>query len=150
MKAKNTRPSWDEYFLQIADLVSTRSTCDRLHVGAILVRNRMIVSSGYNGAPRKTQQCDEVGCRIVNDHCVRTVHAEVNSVIQAAFHGISTEGTTLYTKYFPCEHCVKVLINAGVKEIVYSKEYENSDQTFTRKMLKEAGVTLRQWPAKKS
>jgi len=150
MKNINKRPSWDEYFLQIADLVSTRSTCDRLHVGAILVRNRMIVSSGYNGAPRQTQQCDEVGCRIVNDHCVRTVHAEVNSVIQAAFHGISTEGTTLYTKYFPCEHCVKVLINAGVKEIVYSKEYENSDQTFTRKMLKEAGVTLRQWPAKKS
>lgn len=94
-RKKNSRPSWDEYFLKIADLVSSRSTCPRLHVGAILVRDRMIISTGYNGSPRKTDQCDEVGCRIVNGHCARTVHAEANAVIQASYHSISTKGTTL-------------------------------------------------------
>lgn len=141
-KKKNSRPPWDEYFLQIADLVSSRSTCPRLQVGAILVRDRMIISTGYNGSPRKTEQCDEVGCRMINGHCVRTVHAEVNAVIQAAYHGISTKGTTLYTYYFPCEHCAKALINAGVEKIVYREVYKNIDQSYTKKLLKQAGVKL--------
>jgi len=139
---KPTRPSWDEYFLKLSDLVSTRSTCPRLHVGAILVRDRMVISTGYNGAPRKTDQCDEVGCRIENDHCTRTVHAEANAVIQAAYHGISTKGSTLYTRYFPCEHCAKVLINAGVGRVVFSEIYKNIDQTFARDLFKQAGVKV--------
>lgn len=143
---KNHRPSWDEYFLKIAELVSTRATCDRLQVGAILVRDRMIISTGYNGSPRKTDQCDEVDHRLVNGHCVRTVHAEVNAVVQAAYHGISTKGTTLYTRYFPCEHCVKVLINAGVERIVFREHYKNLDQPFARKMLKQAKVKLIRLP----
>jgi dCMP deaminase len=136
------RPSWDEYFLKIAELVSSRSTCPRLHVGAILVRERMIISTGYNGAPRKTEQCDEVGCRIVNGHCARVVHAEVNTVIQAAYHGISTKGAALYTRYLPCEHCAKALINAGVERIVYREVYENVDQSYAKRLLKQAGVKL--------
>lgn len=128
--------------MQIAELVATRGTCDRLYVGAILVRDRMIISTGYNGAPRKTDQCDEVGHRLVNGHCVRAVHAEVNAVVQAAYHGISTKGTMLYTRYFPCEHCVKVLINAGVVRIVFREHYKNLDQPFARELLKQAGVEL--------
>jgi len=139
---KTLRLSWDEYFLKIADLVASRSTCPRLHVGAVLVKDRMIVSTGYNGSPRKTDQCDEVGCRIVNSHCARVVHAEENAVLQAAYNGISTKGSTLYTKYFPCERCVKVLINAGVQRIVYQEIYKNLDQPFARELLKQAGVKL--------
>lgn len=142
-KKKGKRTPWDEYFLKIADLVATRSTCPRLHVGAVLVRERMIVSSGYNGSPRKSDQCDEVGCRMVNGHCVATIHAEENAVLQAAYHGIATKGATLYTNYFPCEHCVKTLINAGVKEIVYREVYKNIDQPFAKKMLRQAGVKTR-------
>lgn len=139
---KNNRPSWDEYFMQIAELVATRATCDRLHVGAILVRDRMIISTGYNGSPRGTDHCDKVGHYLVNSHCVRTVHAEVNVVIQAAYHGISTKGTILYTRYFPCENCVKVLINAGIEKIVYRELYKNIDQPFAKKLLKQANVKL--------
>jgi len=147
-KKKTSRPPWDEYFLKIADLVSTRSTCPRLHVGAVLVKDRMIVSTGYNGSPRKTDQCDEVGCRVVNDHCIRTNHGEENAVLQAAYNGISTKGATLYTKYFPCEHCVKILINAGVERIVYQEIYKNLDQTFARELLKQAEVKLEKFKKK--
>ena len=147
-KKKNSRPPWDEYFLQIANLVSTRSTCSRLHVGAILVRDRMIISTGYNGSPRKTDQCDEVGHKMTNGHCVRTVHAEVNTITQAAYHGISTQKTTLYTNYLPCEHCTKVLINAGVERIVFRRLYKNIDQPFSKKLLKQAGVKLAKLPIK--
>lgn len=141
-RKKNSRPSWNEYFLQLADLVATRATCPRLHVGAILVRDRMVISTGYNGSPRKTDQCDEVGCRIVNGHCARVVHAEANAVIQAAYHGISTKGATLYTRYLPCEHCTKILINAGVEKIVYREVYKNMDQPFAKELLKQAKVKL--------
>lgn len=148
-RRKSSRPSWDKYFLQIADLVATRATCLRLRVGAILVRDRMIISTGYNGSPRKTEQCDEVGCRIVNGHCVRTVHAEANTVLQAAYHGISTKGATLYTRYLPCEHCTKILINAGVEKIVYREIYKNIDQPFTKKLARQAEVKLVKLPKKK-
>lgn len=147
-KKKNHRPSWDEYFLQIADLVSTRATCDRLHVGAILVRDRMIISTGYNGSPRGTEHCDDAGHKMVNNHCIRTVHAEVNAILQAAYHGISTKGTTLYTRYFPCEHCIKTLINAGIEKIVYRELYKNINQPFARKLLRQAGVKLVKLPRK--
>jgi len=148
-KRKNSRLSWDEYFLQISDLVSSRATCDRLHVGAILVRDKMIISTGYNGSPRGTDHCDEVGHRMVNGHCIRTVHAEINAVIQAAYHGISTKDATLYTNFLPCEYCAKTLINAGVEKIVYRELYHNIDQPYTRKLLRQAKVKLVKLPAKK-
>jgi len=139
---KTNRPSWDEYFLQLADLVSNRSTCPRLHVGAILVRDRMIISTGYNGAPKKVDDCYKVGCHLENNHCTRTVHAEVNAVVQAAYHGISTKGSTLYTRYFPCEYCVKILINAGIERIVYAEVYKNIDQDFAEDLLRQAGIEI--------
>ncbi len=139
---KTSRPSWDEYFLKLSDLVSTRSTCPRLHVGAILVRERMVISIGYNGAPKKTDDCYKSGCRLVDNHCTRTVHAEVNAVAQAAYHGISTKGSILYTRYFPCEHCAKVLINAGVERVVYAEIYQNIDQDFAKDLFKQAGIKV--------
>lgn len=141
---KPSRPSWDEYFLKLSDLVSTRSTCPRLQVGAILVCDRMIISTGYNGAPKKIDDCYQAGCRLEDNHCTRTVHAEVNSVIQAAYHGISTKGSTLYTRYYPCEHCAKVLINAGVERVVYTEVYQNIDRDFATDLFKQAGIKVEQ------
>lgn len=141
-KEKSSRPSWDEYFLNIADEVSTRATCDRLRVGAILVRDRVILSTGYNGAPRGTKHCDEIGHRMIEGHCRRTVHAEANAVIQAAREGTSTKGSTLYTNFLPCEGCVAVLINAGVKRIVFRELYKNIDQSYGRQLCEQAGVEL--------
>lgn len=144
---KSIRPSWDEYFLQISDLVSTRATCPRLHVGAILVKDRKIISTGYCGAPRKIPDCYQVGCLIRDGHCVRTVHAELNTVVQAAYHGISTNGSTLYANWLPCYNCAKVLINAGVERIVYRRIYRPDPET--KKLLKQAKVKLVKLPTKK-
>lgn len=141
-KKNSQRPGWDNYFLSIADLVSTRSTCDRLFVGAVLVRDRMILSTGYNGSPRRTDQCDEKGHYLKDGHCVRTVHAEENTIAQAAYHGVSTNGATLYTNYFPCERCVRLLINAGVQRIVYRFMYSNLDAKFSLQMLKQASIEI--------
>jgi dCMP deaminase len=140
MRKKNKRPPWDEYFLQIADLVSSRATCRRLKVGAILVKDRKIISTGYCGAPKKIPDCFEVGCLMRNDHCVRTVHAEVNTVAQAAYHGVSTKDSTLYANWLPCYNCAKVLVNAGVNKIVYREIYRSDSET--KKLLKQAKVQL--------
>ena len=139
-KLKNQRPSWDEYFLQISDLVSTRATCQRLKVGAILVKDRKIISTGYCGAPRKTPDCYETGCLMKDGHCVRTIHAEMNAVVQAAYHGISTQDSTLYTNWLSCYNCSKTLINAGVKRIVYRRIYRPDPET--RKLLRQAKIEL--------
>ncbi len=137
------------FFDCLSDLVSNRATCDRLHVGAVLVRDRMIISAGYNGSPRGISHCDDIGHRMVNGHCVRTIHGEINAVIQAAYHGISTRGTTLYTNYLPCEYCAKILINARVERIVYRGFYKNIDQPYVRQLLRKAKVRLVKLPAKK-
>lgn len=139
---KGKRPNWDDYFLNIADLVATRSTCARLFVGAVLIRDKMILSTGYNGSPRHTDQCDEKDHYLVDNHCIRTVHAEENTIAQAAYHGVSTKNSTLYTNYFPCERCVRLIINAGVSKIVYRKMYANLNADFSFKMLKQAGVEI--------
>jgi dCMP deaminase len=93
------RPSWDEYFMGIAFAVAQRSTCDRAHVGAIIVRDKRILTTGYNGAPRGLPHCTEVGHLMINNHCVRTLHAEQNAIIQAALHGVSVEGGTIYVTH---------------------------------------------------
>ncbi|MBU3957030.1 cytidine/deoxycytidylate deaminase family protein [Patescibacteria group bacterium] len=146
-RKKSSRPPWDEYFLQIADLVATRATCPRLHVGAILVKDRKIISTGYCGAPKGIADCYDVGCLMRGGHCVRTVHAEINTVVQAAYHGISTNGSTLYTNWLPCYNCAKVLINAGVERIVYRRIYRPDPET--KKLLRQAKVKLVKLPAKK-
>ena len=117
------RPDWDSYFLKIAFAVSERSTCDRAFVGCVLVLEKRILTTGFNGSPSGQPHCDEVGHLLVEDHCVRTIHAETNAIIQAALHGVSTRGSTCYVTHFPCINCTKVLINSGIVRLVYSEEY---------------------------
>jgi dCMP deaminase len=141
------RPSWDEYFMQIVDVVKTRSTCLRRQVGAILVVDKHIISTGYNGPPTGLAHCEETGC--LRDQLgipsgerpelCRGVHAEQNAIIQAALHGVSTKGATLYVNASPCVMCAKMLINAGVKRIVYEEEYPDE---LAFKLLKEANIDL--------
>ena len=133
------RPGWDEYFMQVARTVATRATCPRASVGAVLVREHRILTTGYNGAPRRVGHCTEVGCEMINGHCVRSTHAEANSVVQAALHGVSLEGSTAYCTHQPCVNCAKLLISAGVERIVYGEAYADP---FAQEMLAEAGVAL--------
>jgi len=117
------RPDWDTYFMKIAHAVSERSTCDRAFVGCVLVRDKRILTTGFNGSPVGQPHCDEVGHLMVDGHCVRTIHAEMNAIIQAALHGVSTKGATCYVTHFPCINCTKALINAGIVRIVYGVAY---------------------------
>lgn len=117
------RPDWDTYFLQIAHAVASRSTCDRAHVGCVLVRDKRILATGFNGSPAGLPHCDEVGHLLVDGHCVRTIHAEVNAIVQAALHGVSTRDAACYVTHMPCIHCTKTLINAGIRRIVYHVGY---------------------------
>ena len=117
------RPDWDSYFMKIAAAVSERSTCDRALVGCVLVLDKRILTTGFNGSPAGQEHCDEIGHLMVNGHCVRTIHAETNAIIQAALHGISTRGAICYVTHLPCINCTKVLINAGINNIVYGEAY---------------------------
>jgi dCMP deaminase len=119
------RKDWDEYFMEIARVISTRATCDRKSVGAVLVRDRTILSTGYNGAIRGLPHCDEVGHMMENDHCVATVHAEANAIIQAAKNGVSIDNSTIYTTASPCWPCFKLIANAGIVRIVYGEFYRD-------------------------
>ncbi len=141
------RPSWTAYFMGIADLVATRSTCIRRKVGAILVKDRRILCSGYNGAPSNVAHCTESGClrdqmKIPSGEkheLCRGVHAEQNAIIQAAYHGISVNGSTLYCTDQPCSICTKMLINAGIISVHFRNKYNDPIST---KMMEEAGVEL--------
>ena len=144
---KNSRPSWDEYFFQITDLVATRSTCLRRQVGAVLVRDRHILATGYNGSPQGLAHCEDVGCLRLEEgipsgerhELCRAIHAEQNAIIQAARHGISVVGSTLYTTTQPCIICTKMLINAGVEKIYYEDGYPDE---LAAEMIEEAGIEL--------
>jgi dCMP deaminase len=133
------RPGWEEYFMEVARTVATRATCPRASVGAVLVRDHRILTTGYNGAPRRVAHCTEVGCELVGDHCVRTTHAEANAVVQGALYGVSLEGSSAYCTHQPCINCAKLLISAGVVRIVYDAAYPDP---FAQEMLAEAGVAL--------
>lgn len=117
------RPDWDTYFMKIAYAVSERSTCDRAYVGCVLVRDKRILTTGFNGSPSGQPHCDEVGHLLVDGHCIRTIHAETNAIIQAALHGISIKDSTCYVTHFPCINCTKALINAGIIRLVYDIPY---------------------------
>jgi dCMP deaminase len=136
------RPRWDEYFMQIAHQVSTRATCPRALVGAVLVREHRILTTGYNGAPRGVAHCSEVGCTLVNDHCMRATHAEANAVVQGALHGVGLSGATAYCTHQPCVNCSKLLISAGIVKIVYDEAYPDA---VASELLAEAGVALVQY-----
>ena len=113
----------DDYFFDIAKIVAERSTCDRRHVGAVIVRDKVILSTGYNGAPRGLEHCDDVGHEIVDGHCVRTIHAETNAIVQAARNGVAVMGGTIYLTNSPCYDCFKMIVNAGIKEVYYDEFY---------------------------
>ena len=145
----HTRPSWDEYFMEIANTVSTRATCDRGRSGCVIVRDRQILVTGYVGSPKGLPHCDEVGHQFrrvvhedgsVSEHCVRTVHAEQNAICQAAKLGISLDGATLYCRMTPCRVCAMLIINCGIKRVVCEKKYHDGAES--EEMFKMAGVQL--------
>ncbi|EKP95456.1 deoxycytidylate deaminase [Thermaerobacter subterraneus] len=133
------RPPWDAYFMELAEVVARRSTCPRRHVGAVLVRDRRILATGYNGAPPGFPHCTEAGCLMQDGHCVRTIHAEANAILQAALHGVTVKGSTLYTTATPCLHCAKLLIGAGVVRVVYRDWYPDPRAV---EFLERAGIPL--------
>jgi dCMP deaminase len=135
------RATWDSYFMAIAEQVATRATCDRRHVGAVLVRDRSILATGYNGSVRGLPHCDDVGHLMRDGHCVRTVHAEANAVAQAARNGVRIDGATLYCTILPCLACMQLLANAGVARVVYGGEYNGSDSS-TVAVAGAAGITV--------
>ncbi|WP_324736102.1 cytidine/deoxycytidylate deaminase family protein [Thermococcus sp. SY098] len=149
-RIKKIRPTKDEYFMLIAKLVSLRATCPRLRVGAVAVKDGYILATGYNGAPRGMDHCIDVGCLIVDGHCHRAVHAEQNVIAMAARKGISLEGATLYVTHFPCDTCFKLLVNAGIKEIVYEEMYPNKATEILLKEAQEKGmIKIRQFKLSK-
>lgn len=120
------RASWDRYFMDIADVVSSRSTCDRKHVGAVIVRDRTILSTGYNGSIRGMPHCDEAGHMMDSGHCVATIHAEENAIIHAAKNGVGIDGGAVYVTASPCWSCFKSIANAGLKRVVYGEFYRDA------------------------
>ena len=134
-----TRVSWKDYFMNIAREVATRSTCDRKHVGAVIVREKTILSTGYNGSIKGLPHCDTVGCEMVDGHCVRTTHAEANAIVQAAKNGIQINQSEIYVTASPCYDCFKLIANAGIKIIYYDEFYR--DKRIIEKS-KEIGITL--------
>ncbi|MCP3907671.1 MAG: cell division protein DedD [Oceanicoccus sp.] len=143
------RPDWDDYFIDMMDTVATRATCDRGRSGCIIVRDRRIISTGYVGSPAGLSHCDDVGHlmkQVIDDdgttrqHCMRTIHAEQNAICQAAKHGISLEGSTLYCKMEPCRVCAMLIISCGIKKVVAKYMYHAAQET--RDMFAQAGVTM--------
>jgi dCMP deaminase len=144
------RPGWDEYFMKIAQVASMRSNCIKRKVGAVIVRDRRIVSTGYNGTPRGTKNCNEGGCPRCNslassgtrlDECLCS-HAEENALTQAAYHGTSVKEGILYTTFSPCLMCSKMIINSGIIEVIFNADYPLNDTSF--QLFKQAGVKIRQ------
>ncbi|MBP9211317.1 MAG: dCMP deaminase family protein [Bacteroidetes bacterium] len=133
------RVSWHEYFMNIAEQVATRSTCGRKHVGAVIVRDKTILSTGYNGSLRGAPHCDAIGHDIENDHCVRTVHAEANAVAQAAKHGVRIDESEIYVTASPCLTCFKLIANCGIRKIYYKEFYRDTRIT---EYARQCGVTL--------
>jgi dCMP deaminase len=146
-----TRPSWDEYFMSLARLAATRSTCLRRHVGAVIVKDRMLLSTGYNDTPRGMRNCGDDGCaRCASDAATGTgldtclcLHAEQNAIIQAAYHGVAIAGGAIYCTHQPCLTCAKMVVNAGLVRIVYAAPYPDP---VAEQLLRDASVELVRFP----
>ncbi len=137
--AKNKRPSWDEYFLKLAMLASERATCPRMHCGCVLVKERFVLSTGYNGSLPGQPHCEDAGCLIVDNHCVRTNHAEINALVQAARHGVNVVGATAYITNMSCTTCAKALIAAGIKRVVVFSDFHD---TLATQFYSDSGVDI--------
>ena len=142
-----SRPTWDEYFIEMSRVVGSRSTCDRAHIGAVIVKDKRILASGYNGAPSGLKHCVEVSClrekmNIASGErheLCRGLHAEQNAIIQAAYHGVSINGADLYCTHLPCSICIKMLINSGIQEIYYEEGYPDD---LSLEMIEESKIKL--------
>ena len=146
---KSDRPSWDDYFLELADAASKRATCNRGRSGCVIVRDKQVLATGYVGSPVGLPHCDDAGHIIkkviqengeISEHCVRTVHAEQNAFCQAAKRGISIEGATVYQRMTPCRTCAMLWINCGIKKVVCERKYQLAEES--EQLLREAGVQL--------
>ena len=149
MCPQHERPSWDEYFMNIAKVAATRGNCSRRQVAAVIVRDHRVISTGYNGTPRGVRNCFDGGCPRCSSHapsgtglseCLCS-HAEENAIVQAACYGIAVKGATLYTTFSPCLQCAKMIINAGISEVIYYQHYTIDDVSLA--LLREAGVVVR-------
>lgn len=136
------RKPWNEYFMEQALMVSTRATCDRLHVGAVIVRDKRIIATGYNGSVSGDVHCHDAGCYVVGGHCIRTIHAESNAILQCAKFGVSTENASIYVTHFPCLLCSKQIIQAGIQHIFYGEGYRIDP--YALELLKQASVRIEQ------
>ena len=143
------RPDWDNYFMNIAKVVASRSNCMKRKVAAIIVRDKRVISTGYNGTPRGTRNCNEGGCPRCNnmatsgtslDECLCS-HGEENAIVQASYHGVSLKDATIYTTLAPCLMCAKMIINSGIREVVYNLDYQLNENAF--KLFGEADVLTR-------
>ena len=149
------RPGWDEYFMQVAQVVATRSTCLRRNIGAVIVRDKRILATGYNGAPTGLKHCAEVGClkdRLnvpsgERQELCRALHAEQNAIVQADRYGAVIEGASIYSPTEPCSMCAKMIINAGIRRVVYRDPYPDA---LSRDLLSEAGVAVEKFPNRES
>ena len=134
------RIPWDQYFMAQSLLLSLRSTCTRLSVGATIVRDKRIIAGGYNGSVTDDVHCIDDGCYLVDNHCVRTIHAEMNAILQCAKFGVETDGAEIYVTHFPCLQCTKMILQAGIKKIHYMEDYRNDDYAIN--LIKQAGATV--------
>jgi dCMP deaminase len=154
-KIKIHRPSWDEYFMDITHLVAKRSTCLRRQVGVVLVKDKNILATGYNGAPSRLEHCLDIGCLRQKigipsgerHELCRGLHAEQNAIIQAAYHGVEIRGATIYSTNHPCIICSKMIINAGIQKIIYEEGYADE---LAKEMLKESGMKVEKFIRKRA
>lgn len=129
------RKTWNQYFIDLAEQVSTRSTCNRKNVGCVIVRDKNILATGYNGSLTRDDHCDETNHLIVDSHCIRTIHAERNAIFQAAKNGICLQDSTAYVNVEPCWECFKSLVSSGVKVIYYKSDYPNTNNVYIKEYL---------------
>ncbi|WP_445490307.1 ComE operon protein 2 [Niallia sp. 03133] len=134
------RISWDKYFMAQSELLALRSTCTRLAVGATIVRDKRIIAGGYNGSIAGGVHCIDEGCYVIDNHCVRTIHAEMNALLQCAKFGVATEGADIYVTHFPCLQCCKAVIQAGIKTVYYANDYKN--HPYAVELFKQAGISM--------
>ncbi|MFD1038543.1 ComE operon protein 2 [Virgibacillus byunsanensis] len=135
------RISWDQYYMAQSNLLALRSTCTRLMVGATIVRDKRIIAGGYNGSVSGSVHCTDEGCYVIDGHCVRTVHAEANALLQCAKFGVPTENAEMYVTHFPCLQCCKQIIQSGIKTVYYAVDYRN--HPYAIDLFKEAGVNMK-------
>lgn len=134
------RISWDQYFMAQSHVLATRSTCTRLMVGATIVRDKRIIAGGYNGSVSGSEHCIDAGCYMIDGHCVRTVHAEANALLQCAKFGVATEDAEMYVTHFPCLQCTKQIIQAGIRKVYYASDYRNDK--YAEQLFQEARLEL--------